>query len=609
MPALRTLLLIGCLVHLAACSDDAPEDAGDTSGADAANDVSGDVSETDAGEDVADVDVDVDDTDAGMDSGDSGGADAAPDTGTEVTCGAGSPAALAACVEPERYVANLTFMAIPRPSGTAEHAAVGGDAALQLLELGYEVNIDDSFYGRGANIVAVRRGSTSPDELVVVSAHYDTIPNCSGADDNATGLAGVLEVAWAFSEYDPDRTLVLALWDEEERTKAGSWNQVDQWLAEERSIVAHFVFEMIGYTDDTPGAQSMPDGFDRVFPAFAEAITDNESRGDFIAVIANEPSQPFVDAIVEHSLTTGLKALPAVVPEILVNSTASYDLRRSDHEGSWAAGYPAMMITDTSEFRYPGYHCEDGDDSIDRLDHEFATRVISATVFAAATALSDDAPRGIVSDRLRDCDPVTNGGCDEGQKCSLLEQPGRWFALQCVDLEDDPVGLREACSRPNDVPGEDTCDVGHFCAYWGLPTSDPQPRHCLPHCETADDCGENQACVIISDSIPHHGLCTDTCAPFDEGACGEGLHCTAERVDTDGGLPWTCNRYREITEGETCTPGFDLCAEGLVCAYSLDDGVGRCGRPCDDAHPCPEETWCQFFLTADTDSDGPGVCN
>jgi hypothetical protein len=88
-----------------------------------------------------------------------------------------------------------------------------------------------------------------------------------------------------------------------------------------------------------------------------------------------------------HASSVGLSALELDVPASLVSSLLIADLRRSDHASFWDAGYPALMLTDTSEFRNLHYHCQGGPDVVADLDHRFATQVLAATVGAAAGLL------------------------------------------------------------------------------------------------------------------------------------------------------------------------------------------------------------------------------
>lgn len=557
----------------------------------------------DTSADVADTTV-ADTTDAGEDTQTDTPVDA-----VTVTCGTDSPEALAACVEESRYLEHLNRTAIVRPTGSAGAADVRGYIEETLEALGYDVTLDASV-GQGVNVIARLEGTGASDEIVAISAHYDSIADCTGADDNATGVAGALEAARVLASTTHDRTIVIAFWDEEERGKLGSWHWTDATAAAGTEVVIHLVFEMIGYATDEPDTQTFPAGFELLFPEPAGTIAANEGRGDFIALIANGPAEPWAEAFEAHAAGTGLSAIPIVLTDGFDTASTTADLRRSDHEGSWAFGYPAIMVTDTSEFRYTGYHCFDGEDSVDRLDHTFATQTVASSVAVAALAASTDAPAPAIapSDALRQCDLETNEGCDAGQKCATVYQAAGWYQVTCVDEASTTVGALETCTRPDGTVGMDTCEQGYFCAFWGKPAADPPERHCLAYCDASSDCGDAGACITYSGSLPSAGACAATCDPFADDPCGEGLHCIAERNTVEGPLAWACNRIQTTGAGELCSPGFDHCDEGLSCGYG-EDGVARCGAPCDGDHPCPEGSTCQTVSNASPQHPTAGVCH
>lgn len=533
---------------------------------------------------------------------------AVADTDIAPTCDSATAVGLGACVQQSRYVADLEFIAQPRAPGTQGAQDVRDHIVASLEDMGLTAELDASI-GQGTNVFATLEGTGDGDEIVVISAHYDSVPGCAGADDNATGVAGVLETARVLSQTTHERTILFAFWDEEERGKVGSWHWANAAAAAGTEVVIHLVYEMIGYTSDEANSQALPAGFDLLFPEAGQQVADNDDRGDFIALIANDGAAAYVDVFETQSEGMDLPTVGVLLSGELATASATADLRRSDHEGSWAFGYPAIMITDTADFRNPFYHCSAGEDSVDDLDHAFAARTVAATVTTAAIAASAQAPtNGVAPTGLRDCDPVTNSGCASGEKCATVNEPGGWFGLACVPLVAEPVGTNELCDRPDGISGVDTCDVGNFCAYWGLPYSVSTQRQCLRSCAATSDCAANQACMTFSMTIPSNGVCVDTCDPFAEDACGEDLHCIAERLDVDGRVPWSCHRIRTSQRDETCRVGFDDCAEGLMCGYDAD-GFARCGEPCDDAHTCPESRTCNTMSNASLETPTAGVCH
>ena len=324
--------------------------------------------------------------DAGRDAGrDAGGEDAGMDAGPLPACGAESPLALSQCVEAARYQADLETVAMPREPESAHWQAVQDLCASRLEALGFTV--ERHAYATGVNVIGVREGTSEPARRVLVGAHYDHIPGCAGADDNASGVAGALEAARVLAMAPTPRTLVVACWDEEERGLIGSRAYAERARANGETVDAYFNFEMIGFTDDTPGSQEMPAGFELLFRDAARELERNESRGDFIAVIGDPASEPTVASLERYADRLGLPFIPLVIPESLLDSPLIGDLKRSDHASFWAEGYPGMMITDTSEFRYDDYHCRGGPDAVANLDRDFAALVVAMTVAAAAESL------------------------------------------------------------------------------------------------------------------------------------------------------------------------------------------------------------------------------
>ncbi len=305
------------------------------------------------------------------------------DTGPEPLAGcAASSAALAACADGEAYQTDLVFIAQERPPGSAHHQAVQDLCAERFEELGLEV--ERHAFASGVNVLGRLPGRSAPEQQVLITAHYDHIEGCAGADDNGSGVAGVLESARLLSMGRYERSIVFACWDQEENGLLGARAWVAEAKERDEAIVTVFNFEMIGFFDDRPDSQSFPAGLDLLFPEAYEQAVDNEFRGDFLAVIGDEGSDEAMEAMTVHAQALELKLLPLELSTEQTGSSFLSDLRRSDHSPFWDAGYPAMMLTDTSEFRYAAYHCRDGEDVVENLDRTFARKNIAATVGAAA---------------------------------------------------------------------------------------------------------------------------------------------------------------------------------------------------------------------------------
>jgi hypothetical protein len=330
--------------------------------------------------------------DAGpSDAGPHDAGDAEQPPGPLPACATTDPLALSQCVDEARYRADLEQIAMPRQPASAHWQVVQDLCATRLTELGFEV--ERHAYDTGINVIGVREGTSEAARRVIVSAHYDHIPGCVGADDNASGVAGTLEAARVLASIPAlPRTLVIACWDEEERGLVGSRAYATRARERGEIIDAHFDLEMIGFVNSEPGSQRMPDGVGLLFPDAEREWRAREQRGDFIAVIGDEPSMTKVAALERYADRIGLPFIPLVVPSGLLNLPQLGDLRRSDHAAFWEQGYPGIMITDTSEFRYAAYHCANGPDVVENLDISFASQVTRMTVAAAAEALGISAP-------------------------------------------------------------------------------------------------------------------------------------------------------------------------------------------------------------------------
>src|SRR5215211_7899060 len=217
---------------------------------------------------------------------------------------------------------------------------------------------------RCENIVAEVRGTTA--EIVLVGAHYDTVPLSPGANDNGSGVAALLALARRFSGQTPGKTLRLVAFPNEEfghpkADEMGSWVYAKACRARADRIPAMISLETIGYFSSRPGSQKYP------FPGLGCFYP---TSGDFIALVGNVRSRALVRRALSSfrrraQIASAGTALPAAVPGI----------SWSDHWSFWQHGYQAIMVTDTAPFRYPQYHKRE--DTPDKLDYDGMTRVVT----------------------------------------------------------------------------------------------------------------------------------------------------------------------------------------------------------------------------------------
>lgn len=227
------------------------------------------------------------------------------------------------------------------------------------------------------NIEATKFGFNNPAEISLVDAHYDSYSNAPGADDNASGVAGVLEAARILAPYASCKSLRFVLFDLEEAGLIGSILYTGVQLNQHDQIKNVINFEMIGYYTEQENSQDLPIGFNVLFPEAYGKVIANNRRGDFISNVGNTNSTDLVNLFESKAIqyVPELKVISLIVPG---NGSIAPDLRRSDHAPFWDRGIPALMITDGANFRNKNYHTLK--DSIQYLNFEFMSQVVKASI-------------------------------------------------------------------------------------------------------------------------------------------------------------------------------------------------------------------------------------
>lgn len=270
--------------------------------------------------------------------------------------------AAVATASAERLMADVEALAFERKADAAR-AKARAHVAHGLQAIGYRPELQS--FPEGVNLVASKPGSDPAAGVLIIGAHYDTVGGTRGADDNASGVAAVMEVARLLKDVPLKPTLRFVFFDQEERGLLGSraYTRSEARMAGVKGVI---VVEMVGYRCATPGCQRHPEQMPIPAP----------TTGDFIAVIG-----------VEAGLLTAFRqaarpALPVFALLVPDKGRPLPDTRRSDHAPFWDLGIPAVMVTDTAELRNPGYHLSI--DTPDTLDPAFlqasAQLVIDAIV-------------------------------------------------------------------------------------------------------------------------------------------------------------------------------------------------------------------------------------
>lgn len=232
---------------------------------------------------------------------------------------------------------------------------------------GYEVKSQEyTTQGKKVrNLVAEIPGGSRASEIVVIGAHYDTVYDCPGADDNGSGVAGLLELARRLKSAHPSRTLRFVAFVNEEppwfqTEHMGSMVYSRRAKEQHENIVAAISLETIGMYSDAEGSQHYPSGLGLFYP----------TKGNFIGFVGNLSSRKLVREVV-RSFRAGSKfpsegtATPESIPGV----------GWSDHWSFWQENYPAIMVTDTAPFRNRNYHRPT--DTADTLNYERMARVVN----------------------------------------------------------------------------------------------------------------------------------------------------------------------------------------------------------------------------------------
>jgi hypothetical protein len=233
-------------------------------------------------------------------------------------------------------------------------------AGLQIEEQEYRIS------GKSVkNIETEIRGTVKPEEIVIVGAHYDSVMGSPGANDNASGVAALLELAREFKDHGVNRTLRFVAFVNEEppyfqTEEMGSRVYARRSRQRAENIVAMFSLETIGYYSDAENSQLYPFPFSLFY----------SSVGNFIGFVGNTSSRTLVRRAIRTFRQNGsFPSQGVAAPGSLTG------IGWSDQWSFWKEDYPAIMVTDTAVFRYPYYHRRS--DTAEKIDYDRMVRVVS----------------------------------------------------------------------------------------------------------------------------------------------------------------------------------------------------------------------------------------
>ena len=246
------------------------------------------------------------------------------------------------------------------------NAEVRDELRRRLHDLGYEVH-EQSQYHNLIALPAPEQRTTDP--LDVVAAHYDSVARTPGADDNASALAVLLELAARAARHR--HLLALIAFNAEEEQMLGSAAFVAEYELVGRrhdvTFAGFHVLEMLGFTGPE---QRAPTGVAEWLGAYGVEIPE---RGDFVLLAANANSSFMLERALASAQESGDRPPVFAIGLPEDGDQLIPDLLRSDHGPLWRAGIPAILWTDTAELRNPNYH--QPTDTPDTLDYTFLARV------------------------------------------------------------------------------------------------------------------------------------------------------------------------------------------------------------------------------------------
>lgn len=231
---------------------------------------------------------------------------------------------------------------------------------------GYRV-VSQSYEAHGVrseNLEVTLPGASRPQEIILIGAHYDSVSGSPGANDNASGVAALLELSRAMAQVKPARTVRFVAFVNEEPPffyggEMGSGVYAKAARARGDDIRLMISLEMLGYYSSAPGSQRYPPLFRYFYP----------DRANFIGFVSNFSSRRQL-----RELVAAFRAHSDFPAESLATFEFIPGVAWSDHLSFWREDYPAVMVTDTAFYRYAHYHSHR--DTPDQLDYAAMARVV-----------------------------------------------------------------------------------------------------------------------------------------------------------------------------------------------------------------------------------------
>jgi Zn-dependent M28 family amino/carboxypeptidase len=272
----------------------------------------------------------------------------------------------------QKIAGDIGARSLTRSPGGLERAAIYieekfGEAGFTPVRQTFSVSgyFNDGLFGSThatqstSNIEVAIPGTSKSTEIVIVGAHYDGVQECPAANDNASGVAAMLEIAGQLAKQRFPRTIRFVAFTNEEppffrSDDMGSYRYAKSCKERGDNIVAMMSIETIGYYSDQANSQRFP---------IAPLSLLYPNKGNFLAFVGKLDSR----SVLTKCLSSFNSAVKFPV-ELIAAPENLPGVDFSDQLSFWRAGYPGFMVTDTAPYRYPHYHTND--DTPDKINYD-----------------------------------------------------------------------------------------------------------------------------------------------------------------------------------------------------------------------------------------------
>ena len=240
----------------------------------------------------------------------------------------------------------------------------------ELISYGYQIYRDlFRLEGQTFENVVATSASSLQQKRFIIGAHFDAVAGTHGADDNASGIAAMLEAARILSNSTVVSKIDFVAFNAEEHGVTGSACYAGKLKETGAKLFGMISLEMVGFTAQGKGSQQLPFFLRPFYPDI----------GNFLALVGDHQSSKLLQTA--KKAFSKVEALPVETLSVPAKGRMMPETRLSDHANFWDAGYPALLVTDTSFFRNPHYHKPT--DRVETLDLEFLARVTEGVAHLA----------------------------------------------------------------------------------------------------------------------------------------------------------------------------------------------------------------------------------